>query len=76
MTRVIFFDLFNHGRNNQHLIFIEALQGERCLWDVSSVIEKNRYEKAKSREKLSEQFNVTGKVKSCSLNFHLLSYSI
>ena len=42
---------------------IEAWEGERYLWDVNSVIYKNRYEKAKSRKKLAEQFSVTGTVK-------------
>ena len=49
--------------------FIEAWEGERCLSDVNSVIYKNRYEKAKSRKKLAEQFNTTGTVKSCSCYF-------
>ena len=35
-------------------MFIEGLEGEKCLWDVSSVIHKNCYEKAKSRKKLAE----------------------
>ena len=26
-------------------LFIEALEGERCLWDVNSVIYKNRFER-------------------------------
>ena len=46
--------------------FIEGWEGERCLWDVNSVIHTNLYEKAKSRKKLAEQFSVTGTVKSCS----------
>ena len=45
--------------------FIKAWVGERCLWDVSSAINKNRYEEANSRKKLTEQFSVTGTVKSC-----------
>ena len=27
-------------------LFIEVWEGEGCLWDVSSAIYKNRYEKA------------------------------
>ena len=38
--------------------FIEAWEEERVLWDLNSVIFKNRYKKAKSRKKLAEQFNV------------------
>ena len=38
--------------------FIEALKEERCLWNVDSVIFKNRYKKAKIRKNLAEQFNV------------------
>ena len=41
--------------------FIEAWEEERCLWDVNSVIYKNRYEKARSRKKLVEQFSVIGR---------------
>ena len=26
-------------------LFIEAWEGERCLWDVNSVIYKNRFER-------------------------------
>ena len=37
--------------------FIEAWEKERCLWDLNSVIFKNRYKKAKSRKKLAEQFS-------------------
>ena len=54
---------------------IEAWKDSRCL-DVNFVIYKNRYEKAKSRKKLAEQFSVTGTVKSsccsCSLCFPFL----
>ena len=39
--------------------FIEASEREKCLWNVSSVIYKNRYKKAKSRKQLAEQFSVT-----------------
>ena len=46
--------------------FIEGWEGERCLWDVNSVIHTNLYEKVKSRKKLAEQFSVPGTVKSCS----------
>ena len=54
--------------------FIEGWEGERCLWDVNSVIYKNLYEKAKSRKKLAEQISVTGIVKSrsCYLLFVLV----
>ena len=37
---------------------IEASEKERCLWDLNSVIFKNRYKKVKSRKKLAEQFSV------------------
>ena len=36
--------------------FIEAWKEERRLWDVNSVIFKNRYKKALSRKKLAKQF--------------------
>ena len=36
--------------------FIEAWEEERCLWYVQNY--KNRYEKAKSRKELTEQFSV------------------
>ena len=39
-------------------LFIEAWKKERCLWDLNSVISKNRYKKAKSRKKLAEQFSI------------------
>ena len=39
-------------------LFIEAWERESCSWDVSSIIYKNRYEKAKSRKKLAEQFRI------------------
>ena len=33
--------------------FIEAWESERCVWDLNSVIFKNRYKKAKSSKKLA-----------------------
>ena len=48
--------------------FIEAWEGESCLWNVTSVIYKNLYKNAKSRKKLPEQFSVTHSQKSYSCN--------
>ena len=36
----------------------EAWENEMRLWDLNSVIFKNRYKKPKSRKKLAEQFSV------------------
>ena len=50
-------------------LFFEAGEGETCLWNVSSVIYKNLYEKARDSKKLVEQFSVTCSQKSycCSM---------
>ena len=54
-----FTNLFNHGKNNKHSeSFIEAWEKEMCIWDVNSVIFKNRYKKAKNRKILAKQFSV------------------
>ena len=42
-------NLFNHAKTINTESFIEALEGERCLRNVNSLIYKNLYEKAKSR---------------------------
>ena len=54
------------ARSTNTELFNEALQSERCLWNLNSVIHKNRYKKVKSRKKLAEQFSVTSTAKSCS----------
>ena len=38
--------------------FIETWEKGRCLWNLNSIIFKNRYKKAKSRKKLAEQSSV------------------
>ena len=52
-----FTSLFNHGKNYQHWIVYWSL-GKSCVWNLNSVIFKNRYKKAKSSKKLAEQFSV------------------
>ena len=50
-----FSNFFNHSKNNQNNeSLVEACEGERCLWYVSFVIYKNRYEKAESRKKVKK----------------------
>ena len=39
--------------------FIQAWDDEKYLWDINSVIYKNRYKNVKSRKKLAEQFRVS-----------------
>ena len=45
--------------------FIEAWKEEKSLWDVTSDIYKNRFEKANSLKKLAEKLAVSSQ-KNCS----------
>ena len=58
-------------------LFFGVWEGERCLWNVNSVIHKNLYQKARNRKKLAGRFSVTRSKKSycCSMFMFVLVIS-